>query len=29
MTVADYLKVDLEHDDAHLADLKAMLAARA
>jgi len=29
MTVADYLKVDLEHDDAHLADIKAMLAARA
>ena len=26
MTVADYLKVDLEHDDAHLADIKAMLA---
>ena len=29
MTVADYLKVDLGHDDAHLADIKAMLAARA
>ena len=29
MTVEDYLKVDLEHDDAHLADIKAMLAARA
>lgn len=26
ITVADYLKVDLEHDDAHLTDLKAMLA---
>ncbi len=28
ITVADYLKVDLEHDDAHLADLQAMVAAR-
>lgn len=28
MTVADYLKVDLDHDDAHLADIRAMLAAR-
>ena len=29
VTVADYLKVDLGHDDAHLADIKGMLAARA
>jgi len=29
ITVADYLRVDLEHDDAHLADIRAMLAARA